>query len=418
MADYSKRTLNRIVDIYPDGVVIANGNPNGVYMSRNFGKTWNRVINRGCIDNVRRLSDNTFIYSLKGLSVSNVELPPEGVVSDNAHWSKLCGFGNYWQENMEEYVKTRLQTDLLPAIANSGLDIPEYISREFNLSYGSGTLGSFIMKSVPPYDQTSFFDRGTIVRQYYQYGQSNESDYRAWIYYRCRGSSRAERMLTTDMFRSNHRHSNLFWDDALIADSATNPDLFYVGKVEGGQCVIYIMKRSDYIEDITVKCVDQYELNINSLKYLNVIRKDDVDIVVVTDNSGTTAKIDISNESTVEQIEVGSSIVATDGQKLILDLASNPRLEYSLALHDTTKLIIDYFPKGSPIQKVRRAGYNLYVFYDDRNYTVLKYNTEIKRASLFFQLRENRKFSDYPEFKPGIPQMAIPQSHNQCDCES
>jgi len=290
----SQRILNRVVDIYPDGVVVANGNSGGVYISRNFGKTWNKVLNRGRVNSITRLSDETFVYSLLGVTPNS------------------------------------------------------------------------------------------------------------------------ERMLTTDMFHSNHRHKNTFWDTPLTADSTVDSDIFYVAKIESAKCVIYVMKRSDYNVDIKVQWIEQYEIDIPSIKYLNVVRRYDDDIVAITDASGITHEFDIKNETLVNQISTGSSYVISDGQKYITNLESNKILRHSLSFRDTESELIDYFPVGAAIRKVVRSGFDLYIFYDDNKCTIMKYNVENKKASLFFQLRNKVRFSGRP-LKPGIPYPVLPETHIECE---
>jgi len=286
-----QRILDRVVDIYPDGVVVANASSGGICISRNFGKTWNKVINKGWISTLTRLSDETFVYMLSGI---------------------------------------------------------------------------------------------TGVR---------------------------ERMLTTDMFRSNHRHKNTFWDEVTTADSATNSDIFYVAKFEGGDCVVYSMNRSDYNEDIIVKWNEQYAINITTLRCLNVLKRYDNDILAVSDNSGITTEFDMKNETVLCQYNTGPSYVATDGQKYIINLEENRIIKNALSIRDVDGEIINYFPEGTPIKKVIRVGNDLYIFYNN-NGTIIKYNVEKKKASLFFQLRYKTRFTRV--MKPGVPYQVIPDTHIEC----
>jgi hypothetical protein len=289
----SQRILDQIVDIYPDGLVVANATSNGVCISQNFGKTWNKVINRGWVKTITRLSDNTFVYMLSEIS---------------------------------------------------GVD---------------------------------------------------------------------ERMLTTDLFRSNYRHKNTFWDDVMTADSATNSDIFYVAKKEGGNYTIYRMNRSDYNDDIVVKWSEQYEINITSIRCLNVLRRYDNDILAITDGSGVTTEFDIEKELVTNQYNTGSSYVTTDGQRYIFNLENNRIIKNSLSIRDIDGEIVDYFPKNTPIQKIRRNGNDLYIFYNNPNSgDVIKYNVEKKKASLFFQLRYKARFTR--SMRPGIPYPIIPETHEEC----
>jgi len=289
-----ERLLDRIVDIYPDGYVIANGKTTGVYASRNFGKTWNKILSKGRITKTTRLSNECFVYLL-----TNVALQPE-------------------------------------------------------------------------------------------------------------------RMLTYDTFKTNFRHTNTFWDDGFFSSSVIDSNKFYYARIEGGRCIIYTMDIRDYLDNIDIKYIDQFEVTISTLRHFNVCEENGLDIVAVTENSGNTTLIDINKEVVVKNINAGSAYVASDGKKLIYDLENNVHIKNCLKLSDVDRDVVNYFPTGSPILNVVRSGTDLYIFYDDINFTVIKYDTSNKRASLFFQLRQKGQLWYSGGVRLGVPIPTVPISHTEC----
>jgi hypothetical protein len=285
--------LNRIVAIYPDGLVLANG-VEGIYMSENLGKTWYKIMSRGRLDTVTRLSDNTFIYKIRDL-----------------------------------------------------IGIEE------------------------------------------------------------------ERMMTADKFKSNHRTQNSWWDNVIVESSVADPDIMYVLRMEDGEInedgeqqsiiIIYTMERSEYTDSIFPKWLDRVGCELDGIDHFNVMRDGDseADLWTLT-YDGITYVYRALSGTYITQYETGNAYITTDGIKLVTDLLEREEIINSLNIRDTRRVLFDYYPHNANINIVWRIDRDLYISYNDSNFTVIKYSTEKKEAALFFQLRDkNDMWVD--DVYPGVP---------------
>ena len=290
-----KRMLNRIVAIYPDGLVVANG-VDGVYISRNLAKTWNKVMSYGRIDKLVRLADKTFVYEMH--------------------------------------------------------DLPGIIKED---------------------------------------------------------------MITYDAFQSNALSNQTWWYNIMKCDSTVDPEIFYIPYIHyaGGQNKLHITKTSKaaYVNTIWVDWPEKEDFdidNISSIKYFNVIRNEQTnrDNCVIT-SGNTTYVVDPKTKQIINQYDTFNKFVTSDGTSIITDIEDNDIIKNCLSVQDTERVLFNYFPTGYKINKIERINKDLYIHYNDPNFTIIKYNTKKKSASLFFQLR-NMNGVPINNVKPGIPQFTKP----------